>query len=247
MRKIVSLVLLLSVCCFAEANYNAEYNFLEIAKNYRKVHDIHKERSDIDRALQRLDNINFSMRPYIKPIKAFDEIKVHYAYPLKIFLPMGTTVTSVTLSNSKKQPEFSQNVIKVSVDDNFESGLLDIVYIKNGDTKIGNYISIKLDKYVFGDNSKSVFREKLYTQVEYYFPKRLTNEEVLAKLKPNDYKKPFNQIEYMGVVYDIYLVNIVKDLKVIKKYKDEKFINTGMLYKGEAYNYFITTKGISDE
>jgi len=247
MKKFFFFYLCLFVFAFAKTNYNEEHDFLEIAKNYQRVHTIQKERSNVNRALEGLDNINFAMRPYIAPIKPFDEIKVFYAYPLKIFLPVGTTVTSAILSNSKMQPEFSQNVVKVKINDSFESGLLDIVYVKDTDIKTGNYISIKLDKYVFGNNSKSILRNKLYTQVKYYFPKRLTNEEVLAKLKPSDYGKVHNQIEYMGVVYDIYLVNIIKNLKVIKKYKDKKFINVGMLYKGKAYNYFITTKGISDE
>lgn len=241
---------LLSISFFFTFLFSAEqvdgelvknHDFLEISKNYMEVHKVHKMKSNSSRTLQRLNNLNFAMKPYVSSLKSFDYLKVHYAYPLKIFLPKGTTVTSATLSNSDVQPNISQNVIITSVSDDFESGLLDITYIFGSDEKNAKFMSIKLEKYVY-QTEKFVENNKLYTQAKYYKSKKLDNNEILAVLKPYEYSFSHSQVEYMGIIYDINLISIVKDKKILKKLKDDKYINAGLVYNGTTYNYFITSQ-----
>jgi len=243
--KTITIFLLLTSFVFSSEKIPQDvledYNFLEVAKNYNEVYEVHFEKSQAQKIIDRLNNINFSMTPYSAPIKPFDTLKIHHAYPLKIFLPNGTTVSKAILSNSSSQPSASENIVTVNVDDEFESGLLDIVYIIGDNEKQGNYISIKLDKYILKPNSEDLIDEKLYTQAIYYIPKKLSNIEVLSNLKPFEYELPHSQVEYMGVVYDVYLVSIVSELKTELRLKDDKFINSGFIFNGKKYNYFVKT------
>ncbi len=215
------------------------HDFLEISKNYMKTQNVHFMKSQSTKSLTRLNDINFALKPISKPLKPFDQIKVHYAYPLKIFLPSQSTLTSATLSNSKKQPTISQNVVMLTVDDDFESGLLDLVYVENGDLKNGKYLSIKLDKYIFG-SSEEVETNLLYTQVQYYEPKKIDHNKILSSLKPFEYEMPFSQISYMGITYNIELVNIVDaNGNYIKELKDKKYINSALIHNNKTYNYYV--------
>jgi len=215
------------------------YDFLEISKNYLKTHDIHLRANQSSKTLLQLNNINFALKPRVSPLKPFDALEVHYAYPLKIFLPANTTVTSAKLSNSKKQPEKSQNIVTVSIDNDFQSGLLDIVYIDGTNSKNGKFLSIKLDKYVYRD-LENLENNKLYTQVQYFVPEKINNSKILASLKSNEYELEYNQKEYMGITYDIYLINIIdNEGNYIKEFKDKKYINAALLYNGKTYNYYV--------
>ncbi|MDD5373298.1 MAG: hypothetical protein PHO62_07740 [Sulfurimonas sp.] len=238
MRKFLLFALLVSAINAAEDNKDlvANHDMLEISKNFQRTYQVHKMFGDSRRTLGRLNNIDFSMKPLTSPIKPFDTIKTHYAYPLKIFLPAGATVTSAKIKNSAVAPVFSQNVITVETSEDFESGLLDIIYIQGFNTSAASYISIKLDAYVsdvVGAN------ERLYTQVEYYEPKKLQNSEIIAALSADKYNNEHTQITYMGITYDIFLVSIVKDSKVISQLKDNKYINAAVMHGGQLYNYYV--------
>ena len=127
----------------------------------------------------------------------------------------------------------------LTVNDDFESGLLDLVYIENGDLKNGKYLSIKLDKYIFA-SSKEVANNMLYTQVQYYESESIDNNKILSSLKPFEYEMPFSQISYMGVTYNIELVNIVDfNGNYIKELKDKKYINSALIYNNKTYNYYV--------
>ena len=158
MKKYIPLIFLPFILLANEVENEAEltkaHDFLEISKNYMKTQNVHFMKSQSTKSLTRLNDINFALKPITKPLKPFDEIKVHYAYPLKIFLPSQSTITDAKLSNSANQPTFSQNVLMLTVNDDFESGLLDLVYIENGDLKNGKYLSIKLDKYIFASSKE---------------------------------------------------------------------------------------------
>lgn len=210
-------------------------DMLEISKNFMSVSSVHKMHSDAQRSLDRINNVNFAMKPRVTPVKPFDSVKVHHVYPLKIFLPEGSTVTSARLSNSPRQPTISQNVITVEVNGNFESGLLDLAYISGFNTQEAKYLSVKLDKYI-PDNIES---NLLYTQVVYYAPKRLDNNTILATLKPSDYSNTTSRVKYMGVTYTIHLVSVVADKEVIKRYRDEKYTNCALVYNDKTYNYYV--------
>lgn len=214
------------------------HDFLEIQKNYMRVNKIHKEASESRRLLAQIKNVNFAMKPLVLPIKPFDSHTTHYAYPLKIFLPKGATITSASLSNSQQKPKSSNNVVTVTTDRVYESGILDIVYVLGSNTRDAKYISIKLDKYVY-DNKNDAIANKLYTQIQYFNPVVMNKQNILATLKPFEYSFPHSKVEYMGKTYDIYLVNIVKNKKVIKKYKDNKYINSSLVYKNLQYNYYV--------
>lgn len=243
MKKTIFLLLIFTDLIFSNA-VNIEkkivenHDFLEISKNYMETHAIHLKKSKVNRTLSQLNNVNFALTPRISPIKPFDRLKVHYAYPLKIFLPKGFTVTSATLSNSSSSPSKSQNIVEITVDNSFESGLLDIVYIEHGEIKEGKYLSIFIDKYVFAELD-DVAANKLYTQVKYYKPKKINNQQILASLKPFEYSSPLSQVKYMGVTYSIHLVNMVENGKYIKELKDKKYINCALVYNNVTYNYYI--------
>lgn len=241
MKKIVSCLLLGLIATLHAEDDKAlvkNHDMLEVSKNFLKTYEVHEMFSDSKRTLGRLNNVNFSMKPLVAPIKPFDTLKTHYAYPLKIFLPKGATVTSAMLSNSKAAPVASQNVVIVKTDEDFESGLLDIVYIQGFDLNTASYISIKLDVYssLLADTA---IAEQLFTQVEYYNPKKLQNSEIIAALSPEKYNEKHSQLKYMGILYDVYLVNVVKDSKIIEQFKDSKYINAGVLHNGYSYNYYI--------
>lgn len=221
----------------ADKQYIDTYNFLELSKNYMKVHKVHRDVFESKKLINNLEGINFSYKPLKKPIKPLDNLQIHYAYPLKIFLPNNTTVTKVILSNSKEQLTFSQNMVFVSVNRDFLSGLLDIFYIYNGKEKSGKHISIKLDRYI--PKLKDIKNSVLYTQIQYYKSKKLNFSDILASLKPFEYKIPFSQVKYMGVIYDIKLVNIVENGKVLKRYMNDKYINCSLEYKGKEFNYYV--------
>lgn len=214
------------------------HDMLEVSKNFQKAYTVHKMFGDSKRTLGRLSNVDFSMKPLVSPIKPFDMLKTHYAYPLKIFLPKGSTVTSAMLSNSVIAPVASQNVVIVKTDEDFESGLLDIVYIQDFDSGNASYLSIKLDTYVPAFENKTM-SEQLYTQVEYYQSKKLENSAIVAAMKPEQYDDEHTQLNYMGVLYDIYLVSVVKNSQVVEQFKDDKYINGAIMYNGQSYNYYI--------
>lgn len=241
-KIIFFLILVFSSSVFANDKVDKDliryHDFLEVSKNYMETQIVHKKISKTERTLKQLNNLNFALKPRVAPIKPLDMLKIHYAYPIKIFLPDGTTVTSAKLSNGANKPIVSQNVIIVSVKKEFESGLLDIVYIKDDNIKNGNLISIKLDKYVVL-GSKELNDNRLYTQVRYYESKKLDNNTILSYLKPFEYSFKHSQVKYMGKVYDIKLVSIVEDMVATKKYMDNKYINCSIFYKGKSYNYFI--------
>lgn len=52
---------------------------------------------------------------------------------------------------------------------------------------------------------------KLYTQVQYFnsTKKLITTKNLSSLKKPFEYDLPYSQVYYMGVTYDIYLVNVV--------------------------------------
>lgn len=245
MKNLILIILLFNISCYAEEqidNYEdlkVNYDFLEISKNFLETHKVHEKAKLANRTLEQLNNVNFSLTPRVSPIKPFDTIEVHYAYPLKIFLPENYTVTSSNLSNSKKQPTNSQNVVIVSIDPDFQSGLLDIVYVEGSDLRKGKYISIKLDKYVHS-NLEEMTNNKLYTQVQYYNSTKIDNNKILSSLKPFEYELPHSQVYYMGVTYDIYLVNIVDSKgNYLQKLKEEKYINCALIYNDKTFNYYV--------
>lgn len=213
-------------------------DFLQIQKNFLDSYRVKKDFDTSKRIANELNNLNFAMKPLVSPIKPFDNQKIHYAYPLKVFLPKDVTVTSATLSNSNLAPSISYNVITVTIDRDFQSGILDIVYIIGANTRDANYISVKLDNYLFSKEN-DVLENKLYTQIQYYNPKQISNQEILSALKPFEYNLPYTKIKYMGSEYNIHLVSVVKDGKVLKEYKDSKYINSALFYNNISYNYYI--------
>ena len=215
-----------------------EYNnFLEISKNYMQVHDVNNKVLKSNKLINNLEMINFSYKPLKRPIKPIDILTVHYAYPLKIFMPKNSTVTKAVLSNSKTQPAISQNMVFVTVDKSFITGLLDIFYIYNNNEKEGKHISIKLDRYM--STSKNINNRVLYTQINYYKSEKLSFQKILASLKPFEYGIKLSQVEYQGVIYDIHLVSIVKHGVVLKRYMDNKYINCSLDFNGREYNYYV--------
>lgn len=219
--------------------YTKMHDFLEIAKNYLDTQSVHKNISESERTLTRLNHVNFSQTPRVVAIKPFDSLQVHYAYPLKIFFPEGATVTSAILSNTDgPQPSKSQNLVTVTVPNDFESGLLDVTYVEGGDLKKGKLVSIKLDKYVYA-TKQYVKNNKLYTQVRYVDPKILNQGEILANLKKQEFANEHSEVFYMGIQYDIYLVSIIKDNKTVKRYKDDKYITGSLEENGTTYNYYV--------
>jgi hypothetical protein len=214
-------------------------NFLVLYENYKKIYDVHAQESQINRTLDRTNRVNFALKPYVAPIKSFDTMLVHHAYPLKIFLPSGKVVSSAKLSNSAKQPTFSQNTVTVEVTDEFESGLLDIVYASGSNISNGEFMSIKLDKYLPQNTSESLMNTPLYTQARYYASKQLNKTEILKNLEKHEYEQPHTQISYMGLIYDVFLTSIVENTKVIKRLKKQEFTNASILYNGKTYNYYI--------
>lgn len=245
MKNLLFIVsILFSVFSYAENIENPEelknnYDFLEISKNFLETHQVHEKAKLSNRTLKQLNNINFSLTPKVSPIKPFDALEIHYAYPLKIFLPENYTVTHSNLSNSTKQPTNSQNIVTVNIDEEFQSGLLDIVYVESSDLKKGKYLSIKLDKYVH-TNINELTDNKLYTQIQYFNSTKIDNNKILSSLKPFEYDLPYSQVYYMGVTYDIYLVNVVDSKgNYLQKLKDEKYINCALLYNGKTYNFYV--------
>jgi hypothetical protein len=241
-RKLLFLTLTTLLYSQEIENYSKlkeNYDFLEISKNYLETHQIHEKVKLTNRTLKQLNNINFALSPKVSPIKPFDTLEVHYVYPLKIFLPENFTVTSSNLSNSTKQPTNSQNVITVNVDNNFQSGLLDIVYVEGSNLKKGNYLSIKLDKYVYSDESE-LDNHKLFTQIKYFKSEKIDNNKILSALKSFEYELPHSQVSYMGTIYDIKLVNVIdKDGNYIKKLLEDKYINCALIYNDKTYNYYV--------
>ena len=152
MKFIVFIFILLQFAFAADGEKDnvliENHDMLEISKNFLNTYSVHGMYDNSTRTLNRLNNINFAMKPMVSPIKPFDELKIHYAYPLKIFLPAGATVTSAILSNSTSEPTISQNVVKIECEEDFVSGLLDIVYITDFNTKEARYFSVKLGKYI---------------------------------------------------------------------------------------------------
>lgn len=222
-----------------QAELTAAHDFLEISKNYIKTQNVHYMKHQATKNITRLNDINFSLKPILKPLKPFDQLKIHYAYPLKIFLPSQVTITDARLSNSEKQPTTSQNIVMLTVTDDFESGLLDIVYVEGDDVKNGKYLSIKLDKYIF-NNIEELENNMLFTQVQYFESKIIDNNKVLTSLKPFEYEMPFSQVSYMGITYDVTLINIVDENgNYIKELKDKKFINSALIYNNKTYNYYV--------
>jgi hypothetical protein len=243
MKLLLTFFLLITVA-FSNVNKEIELeiietnDFLQIQKNFLDSYKVKKDFDTSKRIANELNNLNFAMKPLIAPIKPFDNQKIHYAYPLKIFLPKEATVTSATLSNSNLTPSVSYNVITVGVDRDFQSGILDIVYIVGSNIRDAKYISVKLDNYLYSKDI-DVFKNKLYTQIQYYIPKQISNQEILSALKPFEYNLPYTKIKYMGNEYNIHLVSIVKDGKVLKEYKDSKYINSALFYNNISYNYYI--------
>lgn len=222
-----------------QGELTAAHDFLEISKNYIKTQNVHYMKHQATKNITRLNDINFSLKPILKPLKPFDQLKIHYAYPLKIFLPSQVTITDARLSNSEKQPTTSQNIVMLTVTDDFESGLLDIVYVEGDDVKNGKYLSIKLDKYIF-NNIEELENNMLFTQVQYFESKIIDNNKVLTSLKPFEYEMPFSQVSYMGITYDVTLINIVDENgNYIKELKDKKFINSALIYNNKTYNYYV--------
>ncbi|WP_323585491.1 hypothetical protein [Aliarcobacter butzleri] len=222
-----------------QAELTAAHDFLEISKNYIKTQNVHYMKHQATKNITRLNDINFSLKPILKPLKPFDQLKIHYAYPLKIFLPSQVTITDARLSNSEKQPTTSQNIVMLTVTDDFESGLLDIVYVEGNDVKNGKYLSIKLDKYIF-NNIEELENNMLFTQVQYFESKIIDNNKVLTSLKPFEYEMPFSQVSYMGITYDVTLINIVDENgNYIKELKDKKYINSALIYNNKTYNYYV--------
>ena len=243
MKKNNLVILVIMTCLISSLNAKnnkkiIEYNnFLEISKNYMQVHNVSNEALQSNKLINNLEMINFSFKPLKKPIKPIDLLTINYAYPLKIFMPKNSTVTKVTLSNSKTQPAISQNMVFVTVDKSFITGLLDIFYIYNNNEKEGKHISIKLDRYM--STSKNINNRVLYTQINYYKSEKLSFQKILASLKPFEYGIKLSQVEYQGVIYDIHLVSIVKHGVVLKRYMDNKYINCSLDFNGREYNYYV--------
>lgn len=241
MKKIIGVALAVSAFLFAagdDEKLKNNHDFLEVSKNFLKVYNVHNMYDSSERTLDRLNNVNFAMKPRISPIKPFDSLKILYAYPVKIFLPVGSVVTNVTLSNSQVSPTKSQNVVIVSVDKDFQSGVLDIVYLDGIDTINGKYLSIKLDKYSTL-SEESVQDDKLYTQVQYYNSTELSNNEILSYLSSAKYADKLSQITFNGKTYSVHLVNIVSAGKTLEEYMDKKYINCALMYNDKMYNYYI--------
>ncbi|MDQ1339576.1 MAG: hypothetical protein QG567_728 [Campylobacterota bacterium] len=241
--KLMGAILLLCQLVFAadgekDSVLIENHDMLEISKNFLNTYNVHGMYDNSMRTLNRLNNVNFAMKPMVSPIKPFDELKIHYAYPLKIFLPAGSTVTSAILSNSSSEPSVSQNVVTIKCEEEFVSGLLDIVYITDFNTKEAKYFSVKLDKYIPLEQPE-VEDDRLYTQVQYFQPKKMSNNEILSALKPQEYEHEYTQIKYMGVTYNIHLVNIVEDKKIVNQYKEPQYINSGLVYNNRTYNFYI--------
>ena len=230
-------ILLVTVLLADNNEFVKDNNFLEISKNYMEVHNVHNKVTKSQKLIDNLEMINFSMKPSKRVIKSLDSLNIVYAYPLEIFLPKNTTVTKAILSNSKVQPIISHNMILVSVDKQFLSGLLDVFYFYNSSPKNGKTISIKLDKYT--TTSKNINIKKLYTQVMYFKAKKLNFQKILASLKPFEYGLSFSQIKYQDIIYDIKLVNIVKNGKILKQNMNNKYINCSIEYGGREYNYYV--------
>lgn len=241
-KKIVILfvVFLISILNAKDDNNKQliEYNnFLEVSKNYMQVHDVINNSFKSNKLINNLEMVNFSLKPLRKPIKPIDLLNIHYAYPLKIFMPQNTTITKATLSNSDIQPAISENMVFVKVNKNFISGLLDVFYIYNNHEKMGKSISIKLDRYI--TTSKDINSSVLYTQINYFKSRKLTFQKILASLKPFEYGIKFSQVKYQGIIYDIHLISIVKGNVVLKRYKDNKYINCSLEFNDKEYNYYV--------
>lgn len=242
MKKIISVALILGGVLFAadgvDEKLKNNHDFLEVSKNFLRVYNVHNMADSSDRTLDRLNNVNFAMKPRVVPIKPFDSLKILYAYPVKIFLPVGSVATSATLSNSKEQPTKSQNVVVITVDRDFQSGVLDIVFLDGIDKTNGKYLSIKLDKYSTL-SEESVQDNKLYTQVQYYNSTELSNNEILSYLSSTKYADRLSQITFNGKTYSIHLVNVVSEGKVLEEYMDKKYINCALSHNDKMYNYYI--------
>jgi len=242
MKQKISLLLILSTLLFAadgvDEKLKNNHDFLEVSKNFLRVYNVHNMSDSSERTLDRLNNVNFAMKPRVVPIKPFDTLKILYAYPIKIFLPVGSVVTNATLSNSKETPKIAHNIVIVSVDKDFQSGLLDIVYLDGVDKVNGKYLSIKLDKYSTL-TEESVQDNKLYTQVQYYNATELSNNEILSYLSSAKYGDRLSQITFSGKTYSIHLVNIVSEGKVLEEYMDKKYINCALMHNDKTYNYYI--------
>lgn len=239
--KPLLLVVFINAFLFAVEKEKLEdaVNFLELYNNHKKIYELHEQESQINQTLDRTNRINFALKPYKSPIKSFDMLFVHHAYPLKVFLPNNSIITSAELSNSEAQPSFSQNMLKVQVQKNFESGVLDIVYLDSNNLKDGKLISIKLDKYLPDINSNSLKTTPLFTQARYFESEKLSNSEILGELKESEYDKLHTQVQYMGLIYDVYLTSITENGKYIKKYKEDKYSNASILFKNRTYNYQV--------
>ena len=226
-----------SVLFADNSQFVKDNNFLEISKNFMEVHNVHNKVTKSQRLIDNLEMINFSMKPDRRVIKSLDSLNVFYAYPTEIFLPKNTTVTKAFLSNSRVQPIISYNMVLVNVNKQFLSGLLDIFYFYNSAPKNGKTISIKLDKYI--TTSQNIDNKKLYTQIIYFKPKKLDFQKILQSLKPYQYGRNFLQIEYQDVIYNIKLVNIVEDGKILKQEMNDKYINCSIEYGNREYNYYV--------
>jgi len=243
MKQFFYVSFLIIICLMGSLNAQnnkkiIEYNnFLEISKNYMQVHDVLNKSLQSNKLINNLEMINFSLKPLRKPIKPIDLLTIHYAYPLKIFMPKNTTITKATLSNSKNQPVISQNMVFVTVNKSFITGLLDVFYIYNNNEKEGKHISIKLDRYTSTD--KNINNNSLYTQINYYKSEKLSFQKILASLKPFEYGIKFSQIKYKGTIYDIHLVSIVKNSIVLKRYMGNRYINYSLEFNGREYNYYV--------
>jgi len=212
-------------------------NFLEISKNYLEIHKVHNMINASQRLLDNLEMINFALKPLNKAIKPIDILKIHYAYPLKIYLPKNAVITKAVFSNSATQPIVSQNMIYLSVDKKFLSGLLDIFYFYSPEKKNGKNFSIKIDKYNVEKNK--IDNKMLYTQINYHEAKKISFQKILTFLKPYEYSMKYSEVEYDGIVYHIYLVNIVESNKILKQYRDNKYINSSIEFGNREYNYYV--------
>jgi len=228
-----------SASTIPQEKINENIDFLEMYSRYKEIYDVHQMQSGAQRAIDGLENINFSMVPYVAPIKGFDSIKTHYAYPLKVFLPATATVTAARLSNSEVQPEFSQNIITVTTAREFESGVLDVVFILGQELNKGQFLSVKLDRYL--PALDVLDSEPLYTQARYYLPQVLQNHEVIAKLNASERERELNRIQYQGVFYEVWLVSKTKNGKILERNKDDQYINASVVHNGVQYNYQIQT------
>lgn len=233
-------ILILPFFCLAavpQQEIDENINFLEMYKRYQEIYDVHKMKSETQRAIDGISKVNFAMKPYVAPIKSFDALYVHHVYPLKVFLPAGATVTAARLSNSTQQPSFSQNVVTVDVTSGFESGILDVVFVENTALNNGQFLSIKLDKYLPSDEELSSI--PLYTQARYYTPEVLSNQDVIARLKPDELTQKHSKIEYQGKVYNVFLVSVTESGKTLARHKDDQYINASIVKQNRQYNYQI--------